>query len=320
MSSSPAPFLSAPRKWLPAVVCILLLLLAPAPALASPEQDLQEGARAYERSDFKQAIELIRPLLYPTIRLSQQDQVLQAHKLLGISHVFEKNRTEAAKEFLAILSIRPTYRLDPLVDPASAVRQFEEVKKRNADKIRQILDRERREAVRHRLAEERRRAEDRRLRLLAGQANLVIERTVVEHPYWINFVPLAGQFQNGHRTKGFVLLGTQVGLAALSLGSGLGVYWGYTGRALTREEYDRARALSIVQVASAGLCAAAVAYGIIDALYYHRSRTVSERRYWRKSQKRPAKSTGATKKTSLFVVPSLGADGTSGGLGLGFTF
>jgi len=311
----------APSGAVRSLLLVIVLLLAWTPtAAASTDQDLEEGARAYERGDFKQVIELIRPLLYPAIRLSGQQQVVQAYKLLGISYVFEKNRTAAARQFLALLSIRPGYRLDPLVDPAAAVELFEEVKKRNADKIRQILDRERREAERRRQQQHRRQAEADRLKLLASQGRVVIERTVVEHPYWINFIPLgAGQFQNGQRVKGFVVLGSQAALAALSLGTGLGVYFGYSGRPLNREEYDTARTLSVVQVASAALCGALVAYGIIDALVYHTPRSVTERRY-RLEPRSPASAPVGAAKPSMFVVPSLGADGKSGGLGLGLTF
>ena len=300
-----------------AVLALALALAAPAVARADASADLEEGSRAYERGDFKQAIELVRPLLYPTIRLTAQPQVIEAHKLLGISYVFEKRSAEAAREFLAILSIRPDYRLDPLVDPVSAVQLFEQVKKRNAEKIRAILERERREAERRRLEEERRKAEERRLKLLAGQGRVVVERNVVEHPYWVSFLPLgAGQFQNGHRRKGWALFGTELGLAAVSVGTYLGGYFAYSGRPLTQEEYDRGRVLSVVQVASAGLCAAVAAYGIIDALIYHKPQTVTERRYKRP----PAAGARETSKTSLFVVPSFSADGESGGLGLGITF
>jgi len=295
-------------------LALALALVAPTPARADASADLEEGARAYERGDFKQAIELIRPLLYPAIRLTAQSQVIRAHKLLGISYVFEKRSAEAAREFLAILSIRPDYRLDPLVVPVSAVQLFEQVKKRNAEKIRAILERERREAERRRLEEERRKAEERRLKLLAGQGRVVVERNVVEHPYWVSFLPLgAGQFQNGHRRKGWILFGAELGLAAVSVGTYLGGYFAYSGRPLTQEEYDRGRALSIVQVASAGLCAAVVAYGVIDALIYHKPRTVTERRFKRRPETE-------TTKTSLYVIPSLSADGKSGGMGLGITF
>jgi hypothetical protein len=301
------------RRWL-AWLLWFFVYLVPTPARATPEKELEEGARAYVRGDFKQAIKRIRPLLYPSIRLSNQEQVVQAYRLLGISYVFEKNKPEAEKQFLAILSIRPRFRLDPLVDPVAAVNLFEAVKKRNADKIKKILERERLERERRQREEARRRAEERRMKLLAQQPQQVVERTVIKRPWWINFVPLgAGQFQNGHRRKGYILLGTQATLAAISAGAGLGVYFGYSGRALNREEYDRARALSITQVVSAGICAAAVVYGVVDALIYHEPQTVTERRY---KKKPPTKK----KSAHYFLAPTVGPDGKSGGLGLGVVF
>lgn len=152
---------------------------------------------------------------------------------------------------------------------------------------------------------------------------MVVEREVVQHPYWVNFLPLgAGQFQNGHRRKGWALFGAQISLAAVSAGTYIGGYLAYSGQSLTSEEYDRARTLSVVQIVSAGLCAATVAYGIIDALVYHEPRTVKERRY-RRAPETPAGAGGGKARdegTAVFVIPSLGADGRSAGLGLGFAF
>jgi hypothetical protein len=287
-------------------VC-LQILLPSGPALASPEADLQEATRAYNRSDFKRVIKLLRPLLYPKNRFSQQSQTVQAYKLLGISYVFEKNRSEAGKQFLALLSLQPGFRLDPLVYPEAAVEVFEEVKKRNAEKIEAILERERKERERRRQEELKREEERRRIERLARQAQTVVERTVIEHPYWINFIPLgAGQFQNGHRKKGYVLMASQLGLAALSFSAALAVRLEYAGRVdLSPEEGSRADALTTVYLVSGALCAALVAYGIIDALVYHEPRTVRERRYKRKT-------------SSIYLAPALG--GRTAGLELGLTF
>ncbi len=282
---------------------VLLALLAGGPAQAAPEQALQQGARAYGRGNYAQAIKLLRPLVYPLIRLSTEAQVIQAYKLLGVSYIFEKDRTEAEKQFMAILALQPDFRFDPLVDPVAAVDLLEDVKRRNAEKLKAIKERERREAERRRIEEQRRRDEERRRALVAGQGIDVIERTIVKHPYWINFVPFgAGQLQNGHRRKAFALMGTQLTLGALSLGTALGLRFAYPDGRVPAAEYDRARGLAIAQVASGALFFATIAYGIIDALVYHRPEHVTERRTRRK----------------LDLTPTPGP-GTAG-LGLGMRF
>jgi hypothetical protein len=276
------------------VLVVLLLLGAAGTAQALPEQDLQEAARAYGRGEYDRVIQVVRPLLYPEIRLSSQDQLIRAYKLLGISYIFEKDREQAEKQFMALLSLRPDFRLDPLVDPVAAADFLEEVKRRNAERIRAIRERERKEAERRRLEEQRRREEAGRRARLLDQPQEIIERTVVQRPYWINFVPLgAGQFQNGQRRKGYALLGIQLGLGTISAVTALSVRLGYPGSRLPPDEYDRARALAITQVVSGALCLGVVAYGIIDALAYHKPQTVTETRRARQ-----------TRQVSLFVVPT----------------
>jgi hypothetical protein len=250
--------------------------------------------------------------LYPTNEFSSQEQAVEAYKLLGISYVFEKEREEAEKQFLALLVLEPTFRLDALIYPNSVVEVFEEVKRRNEEKIKAILRKERREAEKRRQAELERKAELRRLAELAQRSPMVIERTVNEHPYWVNFVPLgAGQFQNGQQTKGYVLMGTQIGFGLLSAGTALGLYAAYPDLQVPTAERGTVRALTILQVTSGALCLVSVAYGIVDAVIYHQPRSVRERRY----QQEPEEDDQGT---AFFLTPTAGKAGA--GLELGFTF
>lgn len=293
----------------PAVLLGLILLCGP--ALASPDDDLREAARAYDRGDYRRVIRLLDPLLYPTIKFARQTQAVLAHKLLGISYVFTKDRVEAEKQFLAILSQQPRFQLDPLVYPDAAVEAFEEVKRRNAEKIKTILERERKEAERRRQERLRKEAERRRLERLARRASTVLERTIVEKPYWLNFLPLGvGQFQNGHRVKGYALMISQLALAGLSLGSFIAGEYGLPAGPLPSEDYDRAQTLMAVQLTSAGICLGLVAYGVIDALFYHRPRSVQERTY----QRQPADKAASR----WLLAPTLSAAGAGARLGITF--
>lgn len=287
----------------------VVLLAAPRPALAgTPQEDLAQASRAYDRSDFDGVIRLLTPLLYPRTLFSDKEQALEAYRLLGLSHLFEKNRAEAEKQFLAILAQRPDYRLDPLVDPVAAVEFVEDVKRRNAEKIKQITERLQQDAERRR-----REAEAKRRQQEAEQKARCkpVRRTVVEHPFWINFVPFgAGQFQNGQRAKGYALLGVQAGLGALSLGTALGLRVAYPDGTVPPDQWERAQALSITQVVSGALFFAAVAYGVIDAVVYHQPRTVTT------DPPQGGEQSGAA--TSWRLSPDVGPGGA--GLGLSVTF
>jgi hypothetical protein len=269
-----------------ALCLALALLLATPPALAVPqEKALRAATRAYDSGDYATVIKLLRPLLHPTIRLSNQSQVISAFGLLGIAYIFEKNRAEAEKQFMAILALQPDFRFDPQVDPAVAVELLEELKRRNADKLRAIRERERLETERRRRSEEERRRREEEARRLAQRPSVLFERTVQKNPYWVNFVPLgAGQFQNGHRKKGYALMITQLGLGATSLATGISAWTLYSnstrtanGLRVSQDEYNRLRGLSIAQVVTGALCLGTIAYGIIDALVYYKPQSVIER-------------------------------------------
>lgn len=266
---------------------------------SDPDQQYRRGQEAYEQGDYKGAIKLLRPLLYPRNRLPTAKKLIDAHKMLGISSAFEKDVTAAEQSFMAILAERPTYRLDPLIDPPAAVTLFQDVKQRNADMLRQIEERQRRE-------QERRRKDELRKETEKALVELVVEREVRRNPYWVNFVPFgAGQFQNGHRGKGYALMASQLTLGTLSLACALALRIAYPGGQASEEDLGMARGLNITMVTSGALFWAAVVYGIIDALVYHRPAEVTERRPRRH-------------KKGISLVPAVGAG--SAQLQLGFSF
>ncbi len=274
---------------------------------ATPERILEEAERAYGRSNFKKVIKMLSPLLYPKIRFNQQEQLIQAYKLLGISYVFEKNKNEAEKQFLALLSLRPGYQLDLFVDPEAAVEVFEDVKRRNAEKIKAILEKERAEQERQRREDLRRQEEEKQRKSAAvPKKTRIIEREVVEHPYWINFLPFGmGQFQNGHIAKGYSVMGLELGLGTLSLGISLGLRFAYPDGKVSAESWNLANGLSITQVVSGALFFATVAYGIIDALVYYKPKIITE--------------TEVLNKNAFYLIPTIGPNQASG-LGMGLTF
>jgi hypothetical protein len=260
---------------------ILSLIALPLRLDASPSGDLREAERAYERGDYRRVIQLISPLLYPKIQFSDSQRTIKAYTLLGISYVFEKNNTEAEIQFLAILSQRPGFRLDPLFYPEAAVELFEEVKRQNAEKIQNFLERERQEQEGQRQADLLRQKEQRRpIRPMKKNDDEVIVRTIINRPYWLNFMPLGvGQFQNGHRKKAYILMSTQLSLMAISAGTAIGVRTAYSGHPLGTEQYNTAQALNTVQLVSASLCVASIVYGVIDALVYYQPQSITVNRY-----------------------------------------
>jgi len=197
------------------------------------------------------------------------------------------------------------------------VELFDEVKRRNAGRIKAILDRERKEQERKRKEALRRKKEQERRRLEALLARPKIERVIEKRHYWINWVPFgAGQFQNGHYKKGFTLLGLQAGLAAASLGLFLGELSLINERGLVPDkDWNTALGLSYAQIATGAACIGLVIYGIVDALIYHEPDRVTIRSI---KPKAPPPAKPVKKKTTWFIAPSLGPG--SAGLGIGVAF
>jgi hypothetical protein len=262
---------------------LLATLLFQATAAAPPEE-LQRGKNAYDRGEFSRAIEIVRPLLYPDIHLQSDGQIIQAHRILGVSYLFEKDQEGATKEFRKLLQLSPDYRFDPLLDPPEVVDFFNTVRKEYGAELTE-LEAKRRELER---AKQRDREECAKVR----QGPAVIEKRVGRNSLLVSFVPFgAGQFQNGHRKKGWAFLTAETVLGAISVGAfatNLYVY-GFRPRRSCSYDYgdsacpasdishtdeNRSRWLTRVQVASGAMFFGAIAWGILDAIYYYQPETV----------------------------------------------
>jgi tetratricopeptide (TPR) repeat protein len=257
------------------------LLFQAAPTV--PNEDLQRGKNAYDRGEFARAVEIIRPLLYPEIRLQSEGQIVQAHRILGVAYLFEKDEAEATHEFRKMLQLTPDYHFDPLLDPPEVVDFFNNVRKGYEAELGDL------EARRKAMDQARQRDKEECDKVRAGPT--VVERRVGRNSFTTNFIPFgAGQFQNGQRTKGWAFLVSESVLGAVSIGAfatNLAVYGFRPQRAcrydvgstacpadaIDHTDENRSRWLTRVQVASGAMFFGAVALGVIDALYFYTPET-----------------------------------------------
>jgi hypothetical protein len=237
-----------------------------------PEADLSRAKLAYERGDYLAAIRLLRPLLYPAALLSDEAQVLLAHKLLGLSCFFEKDAVCAEQEFNLLLSLRPDFSLDPVVEPLPAVAFVDSLRRKNEERLEQIRRRQAEEEARRRTeeAEQRRRAEEEARR---RAPRVYVERVVERRFSPLQLVPLGiPQIVEGRRALGGVLLAGEVLTGAASLGSWLTVRLRYPNGTFPPRELTTAQALTATYLSTGaafwGLCAA----GLIEALLHTRTR------------------------------------------------
>lgn len=250
-------------------------------ALASPADDFERGKTAFGRAEYLRAIGILEPLLYPEAHLDSEGEVVQAHRMLGVAHLFVGHPDDARREFRNLLELRPDYRFDPLLDPPRVVDFFNGVLKEEEGEIATLEAKRKKRDVELAL---RRQQEAERL-CRASTPTVRYEK----HSYAINFLPFgAGQFQNGQRRKGWGFLGAEALLGAVSVGAFSSNFILFGVRPQRRcldapstsstaggtqvcqnidhSDEDLSRNLLRVQLVSGGLFFAAAALGIVDAI------------------------------------------------------
>lgn len=233
-----------------AIVGLALVAIA-APAEATPAQELDEARSLFRNGEFAAAVPQLNYLLYPTPRLSQPDDLIEAHILLAVCAFETGDRKTARREFEEALFLERDLALDTLLFSASAVEYFDDIKQ-------ELEDREARDAEQRRLAEENERLQ----RVLNSM--VVIET----RPYYVNFLPFgAGQFQNGDQGKGLFFAASQGITGGISAGIWLYLVgeFGLPGKV----EPDRiafARRLQQIEIGAGSVCLGLMAWGVIDSL------------------------------------------------------
>ena len=210
---------------------------APAAALSSrPPLDaagaLERARAAYEYGDIDEMVESARQVSDGRLHPSPAQRA-NALRYLGIG-LFLTGRAEGAETaFFELLRLRPESRLDPQNTRPDAVAFFEQVRRRYAEPIRDAA-----------------RANNRKLFV------------------W-NFLPPAGQIQNGHLTRAITLggielvsLGTNITTYAL-LKHWQGPYNTFPGRG------DQARFTRFMNWTSLGVLGAAFLFGVIDGIAHY---------------------------------------------------
>lgn len=238
------------------------LVAAATPAAATPAEDLARGREAFRRGDCQTALPLLNYLLYPSPRLAQTSDLVEAHVLLGVCAFETGDRLTASREFEEALFLQSDLSLDGNALFSRAVIDF-------FDDVRAaVLERGRRDAERRALAEERE-------RLRRYKESLIVYEV---RPYYVNFIPFgAGQFQNGERGKGLAFAASQVATGALSAGIWLYLVGEYgIGGTVPDQDVDRVRRLQEIEVGAGIACLGLVAWGVVDSLLNYKPRVKVE--------------------------------------------
>lgn len=230
------------------------LAVAPAPAAATPAEELARARAAFRGGDCPAAIPLLNYLLYPAPRLARQPDLLEAHVLFGVCAYETGDRATASREFEEALYLQPELALDTVLFSADAVRFFDDEKAR-------VTERNRLEAERRRIAEE-------NLRYKQLLASMVVIET---RPFYVNFIPFGvGQLQNGQTGKAVMFASSQAITGGLSAGIWLylvGTY-GFGGE-VPDDDNAFVRRLEAIQIGAGIACLGLMAWGIFDSIRHY---------------------------------------------------
>lgn len=223
----------------------LALLAAPGLAAAQPPADvLGEASAALGAGDYARA----RALAGRVARAagpSDRDRA-EAWRLVGLSHFYLGDRTGARAAFLQYLKLDPDGTLDAALVPPEATALLEQVRNEHAAEIAARRPR------RHRRS------------------------------FWLNFVPPAGQWQNGDRGMMWFIAAAGTALLAANVTSYVMLSrWcggaddtcdeGEPGQPGYSNHIDEARTARVINIGSGVALIALYAYGVYDATStYHR--------------------------------------------------
>jgi hypothetical protein len=277
------------RAWL------VLLLATSALAQTAPAPDAPTSDRiaplqsAFEYGNFQDVLSRAEALIDQG-HLGE-DQLVQLHRLAGLSAFNLQQLPVAERHFTALLLLSPDFQLDPFAVPPPAVRFFEDLRKKLAPQLAEAkAAQQRRVDAERRATEERTRAQQQaeaERRRLEEAARRVTVRTVEKRNFWLNFVPFgAGQFQQG---RDGLAVGLAVSEGALAVTSVIS-YFAYDALFETRtfpqvpgssetgiptNRQIEARNWRYLKIGSAIGFYLLWAGGVADAIYHHQDQVVT---------------------------------------------
>ncbi|MGI5863443.1 MAG: tetratricopeptide repeat protein [Myxococcales bacterium] len=238
---------------------------------------LAEARRSFDFGKWEDAAKAVEELEKNKL-LAAEDDLVDACRILGLSHLYLGHSDEARAAFVRLLSIDPDFSLDPLVVSPVAVEVFEAVRAENAELLASIRERRRAIAEQRRLEEETRKRlleEEERKRRERASGPIVLQR-VERHSFITNFLPFgAAQLEQGRSQVGALFAITQgLGLAGTVLTySQVKSYIGQDGK-VASDRLQAARGWRTANWIVFGATAALYLGGMIDAVLHYESETI----------------------------------------------
>ena len=205
--------------------------------LKSPAEILRSSMDAATAGDWTTVSRLMETLLRDQLGPAE---LAEAHRLAGLAAFFQGRKPDAERHFLAYLQLDLDGQLDAALYPPDVIVFFSDVKSKNNAELRARRPTAKRYAV-------------------------------------LSVLPPFAQFQNGDRTKGWILAGALVGLVGTNLVTyGLLRSWCANDRTCDSPGSDHTGAatkLRVVNLASGFAAILTFAYGVYDGVSGYRRDT-----------------------------------------------
>lgn len=206
--------------------------------LKSPAEILRASMDAATAGDWARVSQLSRALLQGQLPPAE---LAEAHRLAGLAAFFEGRKPDAERHFLAYLQLDLDGQLDAALYPPDVIVFFTDVKAKNAAELRARRPKQKRYAI-------------------------------------VSVLPPAAQFQNGDRTKGWILGVSLVALVGTNLVTyGMLSSWCADDRTCDgaggRDRTSAAAKARVVNLASGIGAILTLAYGVYDGVSGYRRDT-----------------------------------------------
>ena len=237
----------------------VILLVATAIAHATPTQDLERARKNFRAKDWQSAKEVSGALLYPDVQLGRQEDVIEAHVLLGASNFELGEQQRAIDEFTKALQIDPERAITTLMFSEGAVRLFDRTK----EDVRVRMEHD---AEKQRLAAQVKALEDYRKSLHIYEAR----------PFAFNFLPFGIAQSTQRRTRMATLFAITQGstfVASLGIWGYLVGTYGFTSNAVDITDGPRVRRLQQIEIGTGIAFLGLYAWSTVDAIRHHKART-----------------------------------------------
>ncbi len=233
-------------------------------AAANPSQDVARARGEFDQGNYKDVIGLLVPQLYPKPLIGDEGELKEARYLLAEAYFFSDQREKSEEQFVALLFIDPTFRLDPVLEDPDVYGFFEDIRKKRKTELEEI-ERIKREAA---------------AAAARPKTQIIIERELHDTSILPNFIPLGyGQFRNGDRRMGYVFLISEGVLFGTSLGLFLAQAIQYGVPSMyPREDESALITRQAIQVGTGGLGLLIYGIGVVHAIYSMKPSIVETRR------------------------------------------